>query len=365
MRNKTIMKSNKKVRLFAISVCLITLFTVSSCMDRTVKIELKPVPETAILEENGYFVWGASAVKGDDGLYHLFYSRWRKEHSFSAWATHSEVAHAVSDNLFGPYKFKNVALPARDSSYWDGTTTHNPTIHKFGNKYYLYYTGNTGNRKCQKGVLNMVHRNNQRIGVAVTDDLNGTWKRFDKPIIDVSADSTAADALCTCNPAITQMPNGKFLMVYKCVGKKLQLPFGGPVVHMSAISDSPVGPFKKKMKQLFTSDKSNFPAEDPYIWTMNDKIYAIVKDVHGVFTGTGEYSMALFESENGMDWCVSDNPLVSERTIYWENGTKQQVNNMERPQLYLENGVPKALFFAVSPSSEFEHTFNIHTPLKD
>ena len=363
MKNKPIMKFNKKARLFAISVCLITLFTVSSCMDKTVKIELKPVPETAVLEENGYFVWGASAVKGDDGLFHLIYSRWRKEHSFNAWATHSEVAHAVSANLLGPYKFRNAALPARDSSYCDGTTTHNPSIHKFGNKYYLYYTGNTGYRKCHKGALNMVHRNNQRIGVAVTDDLNGTWKRFDKPLIDISSDDNAPDALCTNNPAITQMPNGKFLMIYKCVGKKRGLPFGGPVAHLAAFSDSPTGPFIKNLTPLFTSDKSDFPAEDPYIWTQGDKVYAIVKDIKGVFTGTGGYSLALFETTDGLNWKTAENSLVTERLIKWDDGITQKVANLERPQLYQEDGEPKAIFFAVNPS-DFSHTFNVHIPLK-
>lgn len=355
-----------KNRLNLISYIVVTFLLLTACSNnknKDLKIQLEPTSKTSVLEEPGYFVWGASPIKGEDGMYHVFYSRWKEEYTFNAWVTHSEIAHAVSADLLGPYKFKNIALPARGASYWDGYCTHNPTVHKFGDKYYLYYTGNTGDGKNVKNGLNWIHRNNQRVGVAVASDLNGTWKRFDKPLIDTSADDDAPDALCTNNPAITQMPNGKFLMIYKCVGKKRSLPFGGPVTHLAAFSDSPTGPFKKNLNPLFASDKTDFPAEDPFIWTQNDKVYAIVKDFHGIFTGTGKYSLALFETKDGLKWQTAKNVLVTERQIKWNDGTIQNVVNMERPQLYIENEIPKAIFFAVNPS-DFSHTYNVHIPLK-
>lgn len=332
------------------------------CQDIDFGKAMKPVPLTAKLEEKDYFVWGASPIKGDDGLYHLFYSRWKKEYGFNAWVTHSEIAHAVSENLFGPYKFKNVALSARDKKYWDGTTTHNPTVHKFNGKYYLYYMGNCGDGRNIKDNLNWTHRNTQRIGVAVTSDLNGKWERCEKPLIDVSSDSTYSDCLLTSNPSITETPGGKYILIYKGVGLKHSLPFGGPVVHLAATSDSPIGPFVKEYKEIFTVKGSMFPAEDPYIWLQGKMFYAIVKDMNGEFTGIGR-SLALFESKNGIDWVKSRKILVSGLDIIWENGYKQKVNNLERPQLYIENGIPKALFVAVSPDSNFSHTFNVHIPL--
>lgn len=100
---------------------------------------LQPIPQQAILKDSLYYIWGASPIKGDDNKYHLFYSRWKKELGFMAWVTHSEIAHAVSDSLLGPYTFSDIALPARGNSFWDGTTTHNPTIHKFDNNYSILY----------------------------------------------------------------------------------------------------------------------------------------------------------------------------------------------------------------------------------
>lgn len=325
---------------------------------------LSPVPENAFLRDSAYFIWGASPIKGDDGLYHLYYSRWEKKYGFSAWVTHSEIAHAVADDLLGPYKFEDVALPVRGNTYWDGTTTHNPTIHKFGDKYYLYYTGNCGDGVNIKNTLNWIHRNNQRIGVAVASSPYGPWERSDTPLIDVSSDSTAADALAVNNPSVLQRPDGKILMVYKAIAKKKPLPFGGPVVHLMALADSPTGPFVKRMKPLFTLENSFFAAEDPYIWLQNGFYYAIVKDMQGEFTKRGR-SLALFTSEDGVDWQMAKHTFVSDLSILWENGHRDSVAYLERPQLYVENGKPKALFLAVSPTSQYEYTYNVHIPLSE
>ena len=74
---------------------------------------LKPVPRTAVLSDSAYFIWCGTMVQGKDGLFHLYYSRWKKELGFNAWVTHSEVAHATSRKALGPFSFKDVVLPAR------------------------------------------------------------------------------------------------------------------------------------------------------------------------------------------------------------------------------------------------------------
>lgn len=55
-----------------------------------------------IFKTEGYYNWGASIIKGNDGKYHLFYARWEKKYSFYGWLTHSEVAHATSKSPAGP-----------------------------------------------------------------------------------------------------------------------------------------------------------------------------------------------------------------------------------------------------------------------
>ena len=52
----------------------------------------------------GYWVWCPSVVKGDDGLYHLFASRWPKRLPFHpGWLVASEVVHATAKTAEGPY----------------------------------------------------------------------------------------------------------------------------------------------------------------------------------------------------------------------------------------------------------------------
>ena len=75
---------------------------------------VQPVPTNCKFSQPGYFVWCGAPVRGADGKYHLFYSRWPVKKGFHpGWAIHSEIAYAVSDKPFGPYQFVNVALPAR------------------------------------------------------------------------------------------------------------------------------------------------------------------------------------------------------------------------------------------------------------
>ena len=323
---------------------------------------IQPVPVAAKFINDTSYIWCGTLVKSHiDQKYHLFYSRWPRKLGMAAWVTHSEVAHAVSNSPFGPFEFRDIALPIRGANFWDGMVTHNPTIHFFGGKYYLYYTGNFGDGKVTSPGLNWTHRNNQRIGVAVADDPNGPWKRFDRPIIDVSPNTTAYDAQMIANPSVSQMPDGRYLMVYKAVAKKKPQPFGGPVVHLTAIADRPEGPFIKQNKPIFTAENVDFPAEDPFVWYQDNCYYAIVKDMKGSFTKAGR-SLALFYSPDGLDWKLAKHPLVSTLNIKWEDGANQKLEALERPQLFFENGKMVALLCAVNES--LDHSYNVQIPLK-
>jgi hypothetical protein len=322
---------------------------------------LQPVPLSARFSDPDYNIWCGSAVRGDDGNYHLFYSRWPRKLGHLAWVTHSEVAHAVSASPFGPWKHQDVALPARGTQFWDGSCTHNPTIIRAHGKYYLYYMGNYGDGVVE-GSLNWTHRNHQRIGVAVADNPSGPWQRFSQPVLDISSDTNAPDALMTSNPSVVVRPGGGVLMVYKAVGLKRALPFGGPVVHLVATSDHPAGPFTKHQGEVFGSKGVMFAAEDPFIWRGADRYWAVVKDNHGNFTQRGN-SLALWESTDGFDWKLARHPLVTTPEVTWADGRKQKLNTLERPQVLLENGKPIALFCAGAEKPDRDGSFNIQIPL--
>jgi len=322
---------------------------------------IQPVSGSATFKDPGYIVWCGSMIQGDDGKYHLFYSRWPEKLGHFAWVTSSEVAHAVSDSPFGPFKFADVTLPPRGAGYWDGLCTHNPTITRFGGKYYLYYMGNTGDGKQVKG-LNWSHRNNQRIGVAVSDSPGGPWTRLDQPLIGPT--EGFHDALCMGNPSVTQRPDGGYLMVYKAVGKKKALPFGGPVVHLVAMADKPTGPFRKLPDPVFTAPGSSFAAEDPFIWHGPDRYWAIVKDFKGAFTGTGKMSLALFESSDGVQWHPAKHPLVSGLELHMADGSTLSLEKLERPQLLMKDGEPAVLICAAAPAGHLSKSFSVQIPLQ-
>lgn len=152
---------------------------------------LDKAPRTPAFECEGYWSWGSSVVKGDDGKYHMFVSRFPKSLPFHpGWMVASEIVHAVAHVPQGPYQFSEVALPARGAEYWDGRSTHNPRILKHNGKYYLIYMGSTHpfpEPTCGQLTLEspwcIVGRANKRIGLAVADSPYGPWKRLDEPIL--------------------------------------------------------------------------------------------------------------------------------------------------------------------------------------
>lgn len=308
---------------------------------------VQPVPLEARFSEPGYFVWCGAPVKGDDGKYHLFYSRWPVEKGFApAWALWSEIAYAVADKPEGPYRPVSVALPARGREFWDGTTTHNPNVLRKDGRYYLFYMGNTGDGKSYP-----MHRNNQRIGVAVADKPEGPWRRFDKPIVDVSEDKSAFDSLMVSNPSATERPDGGILLIYKAVEIVAGTEMGGRVRYGAAFADKPEGPYVKKVGHIFEAGKDDgktwMLAEDPYIWfsrKYGNRYYAIARDVVGKFTGSVG-GLALFQSDDGLQWQPAAHPKVLANRFHWADGTLSN-SNVERPALLFDGEKPLALFGA-------------------
>jgi hypothetical protein len=344
------MQSNKvpNIVIFIICLFLLNIFK-PRAQDLDLSGMIKPVDPSYKFRLDSFMVWCGSMVAGPDDRYYLFYSRWPRSLGHQAWATHSEVAVAVADDPAGPYKHAGVVLPPRAKKYWDGDVTHNPTIHKFGDTYYLYYMGNYGNGEWWN------HRNHQRIGVATAKHPMGPWTRMDRPLIDTT--TGGFDHMIASNPSVMKRPDGQFQIIYKGVSEG-PLPFGGIVTHGAALSDRPDGPFVKTSHKIFIKDGVKFAAEDPYIWYQQGKYWAIVKDMQGVFTQAGT-SLALFESSDGFDWKVAKHTLVSTTRIPWTSGIKQ-VQKLERPQLWFKDGQPAILFCAVYDGDD---NYNVAIPL--
>lgn len=320
---------------------------------------IRPIPARAKFIDEDWYIWGGSMTRTDDGVCHLLYARWPRRLGHAAWLSHSEIAHATAKDPLGPYTFQSVALPGKQGPNWVTSTTHNPTVMRARGKYYLYFSSARVEGTIPDGMpdskADYWHptRETQRIGVAYADHPAGPWTRIDEPLIPATPGTH--DARMTSNPSITECADGSFLMVYKCLGED------GRVFHGVAVSDDPLGPFKKDSKPILTHETSKFPAEDPFIWRQDGRFYGILKDMQANYT-PHQRTLVLFESADGHDWKPSANTLVSTRTICWEDGTEQELNHLERPQLYLEDGIPAVLFCAAGVDRS--HSFNVHIPLE-
>ena len=256
------------------------------------------------------------------------------------WVIDAKIAVAVTNKCQGPFNHVKVVLSVRGKQYWDGDCTLNLTVLRCKCKYYLYYMGLSVQPKVTFSISIQnkdwwAYRNKQRIGVVVADRLDGDWKRFDYPVIDVSTDSAADDALLKTNTGVAVNKKGKFVMVHKEIGKNGTI--RGSYVKLGvATSNTPIGGFVKKSKRIFERNdgkKDWMIAEDPFLYNYDDKYYAIVRDVVGRFTGDVS-AWALLQSDDGIDWKESKYLMVVDSRVKWQDGTKA-TSQLERPCLFI------------------------------
>ena len=309
------------------------------------------IQERSLFKLEGQLVWCGTMHRSADGLCHLYFSFWDESLGHNAWVTHSKIGYAVAKDPLGPYVFKDIALDgAKTEGAWDRDTVHNPTVIFHNGLLHLYYMGNYGDGSFWS------HRNNQRVGHAFAERPEGPWHRSEKPLIDVGSPGTW-DCVMTSNPTVCQAPDGRFIMVYKGVGDKNEAPFYGPVLHGVAFAKSPEGPFIKEPVAVFTNGDAKFPCEDPFIFTRNGKLQAILKDMGTNFSSC-ERGLVLFESKDGLDWRPQNPPLALSRTLPLWNGAERSFHRLERPQLTFIEG-KTYLFCAAKPEEKADESFSI------
>lgn len=306
------------------------------------------------LTEESFVVWCGSIAKGGDGQYYLYFSFWPMNQGHDAWVTHSKIGYATSDSPLGPFVYRGMVLSGAGGNAWDRDCVHNPVVLKVKGVYYLYYVGNYGNGEYWD------HRNHQRVGVAWSNRPEGPFQRLDEPILPVRPG--AFDALLTSNPTVCVGGDDKIYMMYKAVSHEGEMPIGGAVVCGMAVADHPLGEFKREETPILTNPQNPWSVEDPFLWYENDRFYGIAKDFQGYFTKAGPNSVALFESKDGLDWALSEHPLAFKTELCWEDGAVEVLQNMERPQMWLdEDGKPKVLCCACTRLDDRDriYAFNV------
>ena len=132
---------------------------------------LGPAQRDSGFKMEGWHIWCGSVLRGEDGRYHLFASRWPQATGFpEGYRQYSEIVRAVAENPMGPYRFKEVVIGKRPGGKWDSAMAHNPAIYRVGNRFVLYYIG------ADEGSTY------RQIGVATAPSPEGPWARRDEAL---------------------------------------------------------------------------------------------------------------------------------------------------------------------------------------
>lgn len=335
--------------------------------------ELKPAPLNGGFRMDGYWIWCGSVIKGEDGRYHMFASRWSKDLPMSpGWCLASEIVRAVSDTPEGPYVYEEIILPSRGPAYWDGQMTHNPQITKYKDTYILYYTGTTypfdkvrsTETDMPLNFLSYVARSNQRVGIAIAKSINGPWKRYDEPLLKTRAGHY--DEFYTSNPAPIVKSDGSTAMIYKTreyIGGN-----SGPMKLALANSKDPLNRVYNRplSMPLFGTNKTEI--EDPFIWFRDKRYHMIAKDMTGDICGE-RHGGIYASSDDAVDWKLHRNQKSYSRKVLWDDGIIREMGSLERPSLLFdENGKATHMFFATADGpggySIADNTWNMVIPIK-
>jgi len=278
-----------------------------------------------VFEDAGWINWGFSVVKGEDGLYHAYTSRWQPN-NLMRWRDDSRIYHAVSENPEGPFEVREELSQLLDQP-WAFASVHNPMVKKLQGKYYLYYAS-------------FDEKRTHTISVAVADRASGPWVPSKHNPLISSSSTNDWDALPT-NPTAVEREDGKIVMVYRAWdgdgSKKTKRKLG------IALADHPEGPFVRGKNNII----SDYHLEDPDVWKENGKYWIIAKDMKGEASGV-KGAGVLLESEDAMTWKLSDPVLAHERKIDWADGTSTPFARVERPSVLVVDGKAVCLYNAVS-----------------
>ena len=286
----------------------------------TFAARLQPAPVNGGFKMDGYFVWCGSAIKAD-GEYHLFAARWPKGKNSKfpeGYRDYSEIVRATSKQPLGPYMFQEVVIGRRDGGLWDSHMAHNPTIHRIGDTFVLFYIGSDGHTMQPKSKSLM-----RMVGYATAKSVRGPWQRIERPIVD--GDSN--------NPAVFVEPGGAVKLMFRDAALRVSLATAPAYNGTYTVVNPDVWPRSR--------------IEDFYLFSVGGQYHFICEDNTAGVTGHERWGAHLV-STNGIDgWRPFAPAIAYDHDIAFTNGTVLHCTRRERPQLLIEEGKITHLITAV------------------
>ena len=243
-----------------------------------------------------YAYWDGKIIKGPDGKYNLFGSRWDQAGGHAGYPN-SVAIHAVSDSPLGPYVDDGICYPDNQ-----GGKGHNVTAIAMSDGRYGIVVSDT-----RPGDL------------FLSSSLEGPWAFQGHIPIDSNGHTTTR---LTDNMSIMQRPDGRYMIV----------PLGGFVM----ISDTGItGPYKVVTDNIFPQNVPGYPSatrEDPVVWFSCGQYHVIVDDYH-------DRKAMHLTSPDALTWKyagVAYDPTTD--FVRYTDGTVNHWYKLERVGVYMENG---------------------------
>jgi hypothetical protein len=241
--------------------------------------------------------WDGQIIKGPDGKYHMFASRWDQAKGHGGWGG-SHAVHAVSDHIIGPYVDKGMTWPDNR-----GGRGHNVTALVMPDGSYAVVVSET------------------RPGdVFVSKSLDGPWEHLGA--IKVEPHTFGERAGRMSNVSIMARPDGDFMIV----------PRSGAIwISKSGI----LGPYVLQGASIYPSVKG-LPLrnlEDPVVWHSGGLYHIVVN-------GWSDRKAWHITSEDGINnWTLRGlayEPMQD--FVRYTDGTVNRWDKLERPGVVIENG---------------------------
>ena len=299
------MEPNKLIKLILLIIATSICATIKS---QNISFEFEKTPPNSGFKMEGYWVWCGSIIKVDS-VYHLFASRWPKTAPFpEGYRKNSEIVRATSKTALGPYTFEEVVIGERDSSYWDSNMAHNPTIHKIGDEFVLFYIGSDfTTHQNQSGSLL------RRIGYAKSKSIHGPWERSENPAINTESN----------NPAVL-IEKGTIKLMFRDAKLRVIMTEAKTYCGPYTVTNENAWPF--------------CPLEDFYLFKANQKYHLICEDNVGGVSGHERWGIHLYSSDGINNWQNYTPLVVYNHEIELTDGNVLHCTRRERAQLLIENG---------------------------
>lgn len=252
--------------------------------------------------ENKYCYWDGQILRGEDGKYHLYASRWDEARGHKGWGG-SVAVHAVSDNLFGPYEDRGVCWPDDQ-----GGKGHNVVALKLPDGRYAIVISET-----RPGT------------VYVSASANGPWTKLGEIVTEGDTRKRAS------NYSVLLRPDGDFMIV----------PRSGQIL---LSKKGVLGPYVAQGPSVYPSvaGLTLENLEDPVVWYSGGRYHIVVN------SWSQRRAFHLTSKDGITGWTLRGlayDPRVD--FVRYTDGTVNRWDKLERPNVVLENGHVVAVTLAV------------------